>query len=475
MSVGARTLAPVPLILLCADHRQLDLADVERLSSGADDLPALLQQEPTINGAVVVATCNRLEIALDTDEPIRAVRAAYQAVARSSGVHAAEVAELLNAAEGDEVALHLYEMTSGLASMVVGEREITGQVRRALRTAEAAGQLTAVLHRVFQGALKTARRVLVETDLHRAGRSVISVGLDLAAQVRAGHGCPRHAGQLWTAEDAVPEHQWGGARCLLVGTGAYAGTTLRALQQRGVTEVEVWSASGRAAGFVESHQGVGPQLSVADDLAAALRRADVVVCCRGTGTPALTADILAPALSERTAVGPLVVVDMALSRDVDADAAALPGVIMVDLATVRRHAPAATLGEVERAQQVVQEGIDELQAIRAERSMDPVVVALRSQAARLLEGELARLPMAGEVSAEDAAHALRRLTAALLHEPTVLARAAGREGRGEDFAAALSMVTGLDSELATPREVAWGLDWEQVERERAGGERTGGN
>ncbi|MGC5614849.1 glutamyl-tRNA reductase [Georgenia sp. Z1491] len=431
----------MPLTLLSADHHSVTLDDLERLSVGVDSLPTLLADHPAVDGAVVLATCNRVELYLEAADPDAALDAARAALASTSGVDPLEIDDLTGRTDGHDAVRHLFEVASGLDAMVVGEREIVGQVRRALEDARAAGATTPALEDALQRASRASRRIAVDTDLAAAGRSVVAVALDLAGTVRARPACPRDD-EAWTPESGeLPRSSWSGARALVVGTGAYAGATVAALRRRECTTIAVWSASGRARGFADAEH-----VRAAGDLAEELALADVVVACRGTGTPVVDADAMSSALAARRAAGttePLVVVDLALRHDVSAEAAALPGVVVVDLDTVKAHAPAATEGQVRHAQEVLAEEVRVVVETRAERAMDDVVVAVRDRVGSALEDELTRLPMAGTVPADQAAQALRRLAARLAHPPTVAARAAGRDGRGEEFVRALELVTGI--------------------------------
>ncbi|MGO1510765.1 MAG: glutamyl-tRNA reductase [Actinomycetaceae bacterium] len=469
----------MPLVLLSADHHSVTLDDLERLSVGAGSLPAALTRHPAVSGAVVLTTCNRVELYLDATDADHALEGARRALSAGSGVAAAEVGALTAATHGDEVVQHLFEVAGGLDAMVVGEREIVGQVRRALEDARAVGATTPDLEELLQRASKASRRVAVATDLAAAGRSVVSVALDLAAHVARGVVAPgAAAGEVVdgatattsattsdptaalpssTAPDPacpreadappvpgprdLPRASWAGARALVVGTGAYAGATLAALRRRECSDIRVWSASGRAERFAAEED-----VRSAGDLAVELAEADVVVTCRGTGVPVVDETTLGAALEARRAAGrgeALVVVDLALRHDVTPAAAALDGVRVIDLDTVKAHAPAATDGQVHRAQEVLAEEVRAVVATRAEREMDEVVLAVRDRVGAALEDELGRLPMGGTVPADDAARALRRLAARLAHPPTVAARAAGREGRGEEFTRALELVTGI--------------------------------
>lgn len=426
------------LALISASHRRAGLADLDRLSApGADRLRAALVDHATadagtldvgadcgISGAVVLSTCNRVEIYLDAEEPLGAAEAARHALARVSGVEPTQVADLTEALAGDDAARHLFEVAAGLDSMVVGEREIAGQVRRALEGARAAGMTTPLLERAFQHASRTSREVAVTTDVTRAGASVASVALDLVGRPLAG------------------------ARVLLVGTGSYARVSLAALRMRGATDVRVWSASGRAERFAESHDVVA-----VPDLVTALTDVDLVVTCRGTGTVVLDADTVARVVTTRETHAELVVVDLALNHDVDPAVGALPGVRLIDLATVKEHVPPTTAAEVHRAREIVDRGVERLSEDLAGRVIDEAVVELRRRVEAAVAEELSRLPADGELPAEEAARALRRLAARLVHTPTVHARSAAREGRAVEHLQALEQVLGLSVPIpeGTPR------------------------
>lgn len=411
---------------------------------GADAVGPHLSNHPTVDGVITLSTCNRVEVYLDAQCAEGALAAAREALAEISGMPGEQVGELTNHAVGDEVVQRVFEVAAGLDSMVVGEREIAGQLRRALQSARRAGTTSPLLEDVFQRASRASRRIAVETDLAAAGRSVVSVALDVAAARAAHAGCPRTTA-VWSDDDGphVPSGSWAHARALVLGTGAYAGATVAALRRRECADIAAWSSSDRAERFA-AKQGINA-VPVAG-LVSALAGADLVVCCRGTGSPVVDLPTASAALALRgTTASPLVIVDLALRPDVDPAVADLPGIVLLDLNTVRRHAPAATDGQVHRAQEIVAEEVDGFLGRRAERAMDDVVVAMREYVGTALEEELSRLPSSGVVDAAQVTQALRRLAAKVLHEPTVAARTAGREGRGHEFVEALSIVTGAGS------------------------------
>ena len=296
--------------------------------------------------------------------------------------------------------------------MVIGEREIAGQMRRAARTAWEDGTLSCDLGRAAERASATSRRVATETGLAGTGRSVVAVGLDMAAT---------HLGP------------WEGARVLIVGTGAYAGATVSALHALGASDVSVYSTSGRAREFA---QGRGIGWVSAADLPSALERADLVVTCRGLGSPILTRDMAAQA-------GPTVVLDLALMRDTESSVASLPNITLIDLPTIQASVPAADADALTRARAIIDEEVSSFERGLGARSMDPVVRHLRSRVFRIVEEEIDRLGE-GSLSTEDAARALRHLAARLIHNPTVMARRAGEESQQERYLEALGVVLGID-------------------------------
>ena len=197
--------------------------------------------------------------------------------------------------------------------------------------------------------------------------------------------------------------------------------------------MSVYSTSGRAREFA---QGRGIGWVSAADLPAALERADLVVTCRGLGSPVLTRDMAAQA-------GPTVVLDLALMRDTESSVASLSNVTLIDLPTIQASVPAADADALTRARAIIDEEVSSFERGLGARSMDPVVRHLRSRVFRIVEEEIDRLG-AGPLSTEDAARALRHLAARLIHNPTVMARRAGEESQQERYLEALGVVLGID-------------------------------
>ena len=408
---------------LIASHHDLDLDVLEQLSVGADSLgEGVVADCQALTGAVVLATCNRFELYLEIDDVAQVDTTVEQVVARiarDSEVPVERVTEVLGLAVDEEAARHLFGVACGLESMVVGEREISGQVRRALAAARNAGTASPTLDRLFQAALRSARLVGMRTGLGTSGRSVVSVAFELA-------------------HPAMPD--WSQARAVLVGTGFCADSSLEALVALGVAEITVFSPSGRAEAFA-SNRAV--HSIDAAGFAQALVEADVVVACSGGSGKSLTAPMLQSARTGTTR--PLVVLDLALHRDVDPVVAQLPGVTLIDLEAVRAEAPGEQPDVLGAASEIVEQEAAEFAVAVEARELDPAVVALRQHVFDILDDEIAKVRAAGDPVAEETERALRRFARRMLHTPTVRAREHVRSGAKDDYLDALQALYGIDA------------------------------
>ncbi|NCD17510.1 MAG: glutamyl-tRNA reductase, partial [Actinobacteria bacterium] len=363
--------------------------------------------------------CNRFELYLDADGD-DAVAHALAVAAEAAGRPVEAVRGLLDVAHDGDAAHHLFRVAAGLSSAVVGEQEVRGQVRRAVELARTQDTLSPALNRLVDAALEASRDVARRTRLGDAGRSSVAVALDMVERLGV---------------------RWGQARAVIAGTGSYAGTSLAQLRERGCGAVSVHSASGRADGFAERHV---VEALPAGGMGRALAGADVVVACRGTGMHAITAEMLAPVMEQRDG-RPLVIVDLALHRDVEDAVAGLAGVELITLEDVGRAVPAAAVEDMARGEEIVLEHLAAYHAENRQRTLDAEVVTLRRWAEEALERELARLPAEGAVPVEHAARSLRRLVGVLVHVPTERAHAAGRAGKEDEYREALKAVLGIEA------------------------------
>lgn len=397
------------LLCLSSNHKNASFELLEKLSVGSPGATAALVESGTfVLGAVVLATCNRFEAYLDIDEPLTgatavAVASTLSAIGEASGVDVADLRSSLTVHEGEDVAAHLFAVTSGLESVVVGEDEISGQVARALATARADGTTSRDLERLFQRASHTSRGIKNQTAIGGRDRSLVRLGLELASSRIA---------------------DWGGVSVLIVGTGRYAATTVAALRDRGATDLRVYSPTGRGDAFAAKHG-----LRVSDDFAV-----DVVITCTANavlGTERFT-------MHEPAPVHRRVVIDLGLPRNVDAEVGSLPGIELLDLETISLHAPLKELSAHADAHALVRSAA---RGFAAEAQAEPAIVALRTHVFELLDAEIARARARG--AGDETEAALRHLAGVLLHGPSVRARDLAAGGRAAEFATALETLHGI--------------------------------
>ena len=334
---------------------------------------------------LLLVTCNRTELyGLEPAERL----AERLLEAAGEGADAAPLFTL----DEDGAARHFFSVAAGLDSMVVGEPQILGQVKRAMAAAREAGALGPVLDELSRRALTVGRRVRRETDLGKGLPSVPKVAVGVARLV---------LGDL------------AGRTLLVVGIGKLGDLTARTLQRSGATEVVVTNRSPEPA--AELAAAIGGRAAPFAELNRLLAAADIVITCTSSQTPFLTRERLAAALAGRAPARPLVLVDIAVPRDAAADARDLPGVRLYDLDDLREWGSAAVAPEaIAAASSIVEAESKGFVAWRAGRAAVPTIRELQERAERILEAEVGRLPAA---EAEAMRAFGRRLVAKLLHHP----------------------------------------------------------
>lgn len=410
-----------------ATHADIDLETVAQLSNGSSEVASsALADSQLVSGAVVLATCNRYEIYGETQhvENLEAARSALVTqISDLSGLNEQLVSRAFSTRTGPEVSRHLFAVSAGLDSAVVGEREIAGQVRRALITAQHEGTASSGLVRLFQAASKTAKDVGAQTALGSRGLSIVSVALDLATDL---------------SENA----DWSSKKVVVFGTGAYAGATMSLLRDRGCTDVSVYSSSGRAGTFVATRGGTALD---AETLPAAVAAADVMIGCSGSDTRVEAAE-LAKVRAQSTQT--LIAIDLALTHDFDPAVGELDGVELLTLESVRLAAPQEQAESLAQASTIVSGAAEAFEQEREARSVDSAIVALRRHTMNVLDAEMekVRARHGCTAAAEEVEFALRRMVKQLLHIPTVRARELAANGQQDDYVAALEALYGIQVE-----------------------------
>jgi len=415
------------VLVVGLSHRTAPVALLERAAVPGDDVRKTLDElhrAETISEVLVLSTCNRIEVCADVARFHPAVAEITGVLARHAGVAVSDLAEHLYVHFAEAAAEHMFTVASGLDSMIVGESQILGQLRSAYALGTETGSVGSVLHDLAQHALRVGKRVHSETGIDQAGASVVAVALDRAVQV---------LGEL------------SGRHAVVVGAGsmgALAGTTL---QRRGVAGIVVANRSADRAERLAS--SVGGRAIGLGDVAGAIAEADLLVAV--TGAAGLVVE--ASAIGERSG-RPLVVLDLALPRDVDPVVASMPGVTYVDLDALRDGGAAVSEDEVRAATAIVTEELGNYLAAQQQLAVAPTVTALRARANQVIDTELARLDgrlpgLDGRVRRE-VADAVRRAVEKVLHAPTVRVKELASTPGGDQYASALRELFDLDPAAA---------------------------
>ncbi|MCT2585665.1 glutamyl-tRNA reductase [Actinophytocola gossypii] len=416
------------VIAVGLSHQSADLRVLERATVPANEVGKILDElmhRSNVVEATLVSTCNRVEVYAVVQAFHGGLADIVDVLGRHSGLDTAELYEHLYVHYAAAAVEHLFSVTAGLDSMVVGESQILGQVRNAYGTAREAGTVGRTMHELVQRALRVGKRVHAETGLDAAGGSVVSEALADADRLLDG---------------------LAGRTALLVGAGSMGGLAAAALRRAGIGEIVVANrteATGarlaelqRAAGVPATSVGLG-------DLADHVAAADLVVACTGATGTVVELDAVRP----RTR--PLVVCDLGLPRDVDAAIGDLDLVTIVDLEHLQRRLADSPAGlDTRRAGEIVAEEVRGYLATQRSAEVTPTVTALRRRAAEVVDAELlrldSRLPDVDARVRGEVAQTVRRVVDKLLHTPTVRVKELASGPGGAEYAEALRELFGLD-------------------------------
>jgi glutamyl-tRNA reductase len=429
----------VSVLVVGLSHKSAPVAILERAAVSGDSLGKLLrdvaQAEPVAE-AFVVSTCNRVEVYADVDRFHAAVTAICELFGRHCGVPAHELTAYLYVHYEDRAISHLMAVACGLDSMVVGEGQILGQVRSAVKFAAAQGTVGRVLSELGRLALRTGKRSRAETGIDRAGLSLLTVAIELAAQSAAG----RSGGEALAGRDV-----------LVVGAGSMSALAAATATRSGARSIVVANRTRSHAEHLAAD--VSATAAGLADLPAAMGAADVVISCTGATGHVITRDMVSAAVTARALAGrpgPLVVLDLAMPRDVEPATDDLPGVVLIGMDLLSGHGTAATDEDVLAVRAIIEAELAAYHSAIDAARVAPTVVALRAKAAKVVEAELARLE--GRLNSDDlSGHALdeiaqtvRRVVDKLLHAPTVRVKELAGSPGGEEYAAALRVLFDLD-------------------------------
>lgn len=405
--------------LLTFDFRRTPLALRERVAVGEHLLPRALHalREAGAREAAILSTCNRVEVlaTLPPDGEGAALLMGY--VAAWHGVRQSEIEEHGRVLVGEAAAAHLLRVACGLESLVPGEMQILGQVKQAARAAREAGTLGATLERLFASASAAGRRARQETGI---ARRPVSVSHAAVARIQQEFG-----GDL------------GGIRVLLIGSGKMGELAAQQLHQAGAAHVTVANRTlERACEMAQRWAGTPLGL---EDLPTALAEADAVIAATGAPHLILHAEQIQAALAQRAGRG-LLLLDLAVPRDIDPAVRDLPGVTLCDVDGLQEVVAAnieSRNGEREQVEAIVAEALQAWRAEEAARAVAPTIVSLRRSAEQIRQAELDKaLARLGHLSEQERAviEAFSRgLMNKLLHTPTIRLREKATTDDGAQF------------------------------------------
>ncbi len=405
------------ILVVGLSHRSAPVSLLERTTVTSDQLVKLLHdvhQASSVNGVVVISTCNRIEVYADVEKFHAGVSAISELLSRHSDVPLDELSRHLYVHYEDRAVQHIFSVACGLDSMVVGEGQITGQIRTALKIAQENATVDRSLNEAIQQALRVGKRARNETGIDRAGASLVSVGLSRAGEIE-------------------------GRRALVVGAGSMSALAVATLVRAGIGEVVIANRTfERGAHLARATEGPARAIELAD-LSTALAEADIVVSCTGA-----TGLVITPEMIE----APVFLLDLALPHDVDPAVRDIPGVTLVGLNDLRDADEAPAVADTDAVRRIVCEEVQAFQLGLIAATVAPTVVALRSKAAEVVDSELGRLsgrlPELDDRARGEIAQTVRRVVDKLLHSPTVRVKELAASPDGDAYAEALRELFDLD-------------------------------
>jgi glutamyl-tRNA reductase len=403
------------LLALGISHKTAPVELRERVALSEREgqrLLAELTATQAIHEAVAISTCNRTELYLVVGDPVEAETTALGMLAQRAGIRPTELTEVIYSPRNCDAARQLYRVTAGLESMIIGEAEVQGQVKRAYEAALAAGTTGPLTNRLFAAALTAGKRVRDETSIGESRVSVSSVAVQLAR------------------EQLGPLH---GRHVVIIGAGETSELTARALADQGVTTIYV--ANRHADRALSMAQRFGGRVVSLDKLPDQLTQADIVVASTSSPHPIVGQEELELVMRAREG-RPLLLIDIAVPRDIDPACGDLDGVTLCDIddlqAIVSRNL-SIRRDEEPRAEQIIDDEIQRFAGWLGQVDAVPTIAALREHANELVEQVLAENANRWEsASPRDIARVeavARAVSNRLLHEPTIRLKSLAAERR----------------------------------------------
>jgi glutamyl-tRNA reductase len=427
------------ILALGASHKTapLELREKLALPSGrASRVLAELTDHESVHEAAALFTCNRTELYLVAADPVEAESAALGILSRQAGLRPTELLGAIYSLRATDAVEHLFAVTAGLDSMIVGESEIQGQVKRAYELALVEGVTGPVSNRLFRDALAAGKRARSETDIARSNVSVSTVAVQLAADF---------LGSL------------GGKRVLVIGAGENAELTARALRDRGVETLFVANRRyDRALGLA---QRFGGRAVTFEDMPQELEHADIVVTSTGAPHQIIGREELQYVAASRLG-RPLVLIDLAVPRDIEPSVRGCPGIALYDMDDLQRAVTAnmgAREAEAEEARGLVREEVERFEAWLESLDVVPTISALRRRGDEVVDQVLrenaSRWESLSDADRERVEVMARAVVSRLLHEPTLRLKGSAGDHSSYRYVHTLRELFGLEAALAPHEEL----------------------
>jgi glutamyl-tRNA reductase len=416
-------------IVVCGlSHKTVPLPVLEQLAFASEALPkalARLMDHETLHEGVILSTCNRTEVYSTVHRFHPAVQAARHFLSDVSGVSQDRISDGLYTYYDTDAVRHLFNVASGTDSMVVGEPEILGQVREALRVATEEGTARRMLGALFQRALRVGKRSRSETAISRHVVSLPQAAARVAAELAGG---------------------LSGKSVVVVGAGRIGELAARAAREGGAAEVVIVNRSPERGRRLAD--AIGARSAALDDLPSLLGQADVVVTVTSSADPVIDRTMLERATQGRT----LVAVDVAVPRDIEPSARDLPGVVLRDIDDLRgvvEQGAELRRAELPKVDAIVTEEVEEFCAWERSLALGPAITELRDWAERIRAEEVAKLARKQKLNDEER-EAVERLTRGivnkLLHRPMTQIRELVRGSDGQVFLEAFQEIFGTEEQ-----------------------------
>ena len=424
------------VLLFGVSHRSAPVSVLERLSTDEADQAKIVEQvlqSSLVTEAMVLSTCNRVEVYAVVEAFHGGLSVIGSVLSEHSGMSLNDLTKYAYVRYAEAAVEHLFAVTSGLDSAVIGEAQVLGQVRRAYSAAEANHTVGRTLHELSQRALSVGKRVHSETGIDSAGASVVSVALGMADIKLAG---------------------LAGRSAVVVGAGSMGALAAKHLARAGVERIHIVNRTlPRAKRLADKIRDLGVIADAFpfDHLTPVLTDADVVVCCTGAVRPVVSLADVHRGLAHGFEPKQMVICDLGMPRNVDPSVAGLPGVFVVDMDRIQRDPSArAAASDAEAARSIVAAEVANYLAGQRMAEVTPTVTALRQRAADVVEAELLRLdnrlPELDATHRDEVAKTVRRVVDKLLHAPTVRVKQLASAPGGDSYAEALRELFELDQQ-----------------------------